>query len=60
MIDVLCLRLYRRQFIDRVKSRYPNPRWLPLLDGVGLITAFAIPAAVCYFLTAHHSSFSDS
>jgi len=23
------LRLYRRQFIDRVKSRYPNPKWLP-------------------------------
>ena len=23
----LCL--YRRQFMDRVKSRYPNPRWLP-------------------------------
>ena len=23
------LRLYRRQFIDRVKSRYPNLKWLP-------------------------------
>ena len=23
------LRLYRRQFIDRVKSRYPNSKWLP-------------------------------
>ena len=23
------LRLSRRAFIDRVKSRYPNPRWLP-------------------------------
>ncbi len=23
------LRLYRRQFIDRVRSRYPNPKWLP-------------------------------
>ena len=21
--------LCRRQFIDRVRSRYPNPRWLP-------------------------------
>ena len=29
MIDVRCLRLYRRHFIDRVKSRYPNPKWLP-------------------------------
>jgi hypothetical protein len=23
------LRLYRRQFIERVKSRYPNVKWLP-------------------------------
>ena len=22
--------IYRRQFIDRVKSRYPNSKWLPL------------------------------
>jgi hypothetical protein len=23
------LSLYRRQFIERVRSRYPNPKWLP-------------------------------
>jgi hypothetical protein len=46
MIDVLCLFL---NYFHR-----------SLLDGVGLITAFAIPAAVCYFLAALHSSFSDS
>ena len=33
------LRAHRRQFVDRVKSRYPNPKWppLPLVETISKI-----------------------
>jgi hypothetical protein len=52
--------LTNEEFSELMSSSASSESVSSFLAWLGVMTPFAIPATVCYFLAAHHGSFADS